>query len=206
LPGLNRLQGTAGRLFRRATVGPPWVQARYGTGRGWVRLQLSQACRAGGGYARFERIDWGRVSRCVFVCRGNICRSPYAEQRALQLGLAAGSFGLRAVAEGHADPQAAAAAGRRGIDLRPHAASCMEAFVPRQGDLLIAMEPEQAHQLAARFPAPVQVTLLGLWSRPRRPHLHDPKDLCDRYFDTVFAVIDNALDGIRTRIGTARAP
>lgn len=201
--GLQPIQAFAGRLFRRATVGPRWVQARYGTGRGWVRLRLSQACRLRGDYARFERIEWSRVSRCVFVCRGNICRSPYAEQRALRLGLRVSSFGLRAVAGGQADPHATAAADRRGIDLRPHAASCVEAFVPQPGDLLIAMEPEQARQLAARFPEPVQVTLLGLWSRPRRPHLHDPKDLCDRYFDTAFAVIDDALAGIQARIGTA---
>jgi protein-tyrosine phosphatase len=205
LRGLKRLQVLPGRLFRRATVGPRWVQARYGTGRGWVRLQLSRAGRAGGRYAQFEQIDWSRVSRCVFVCRGNVCRSPYAEQRALRLGLQASSFGLRAVAGGPADAQAAAAAQRRGIDLRSHAARPVEAFVARPGDLLIAMEPAQARQLAARFPTRVQITLLGLWARPPRPHLHDPKDLCDRYFDTVFTVIDAALSGMKARIGTGRA-
>lgn len=95
--------------------------------------------------------------------------------------------------------QAMRAAQRRSINLCEHRARTMEHFAVASGDLLIGMEPEQGRQLAAlyaRHPE-VQVTLLGLWSRPLRPHLHDPKDLLDPYFDTVFGVIDDAIARIR---------
>lgn len=43
---------------------------------------------------RLRRPEWHRVERFVFVCNGNICRSPYAAAKAASLGLRSASAGL----------------------------------------------------------------------------------------------------------------
>jgi hypothetical protein len=44
------------------------------------------------------------------------------------------------------------------------------------------------------------VTLVGLYVRPRRPHIEDPFGLPDEYFDSCYELIEEALD----RIGRLR--
>ena len=76
----------------------------------------------------------------------------------------------------------------------------VENFERQDGDLIIAMEHEHLVELRKRFP-PREITLLGLWSTPQRPHLHDPYyTLSDSYFQTCFAVIDNAIAAMARRI------
>jgi protein-tyrosine phosphatase len=186
-------------FYLRATDGPAPLRARYGSARGLARLWLARLRPMG----RFAEIDWDMVERLVFVCTGNVCRSPYAEARARESGLAAVSAALRGAPGALADAQAAAAARAVGIDLAAHRAQTVDQVEVDRGDLLVAMEPWQADALASRFAGRpgVQVTLLGLWSTPRRPHLHDPHRLCDDYFRTCFAVIDSAVAAMRRNLG-----
>jgi protein-tyrosine phosphatase len=144
--------------------------------------------------------DWSQVRRLVFVCRGNICRSPYAERRALAMGLRASSFGLVTSDGGPPPGPAIAAAARRGIDMSRCRSRRIEDFAIEPGDLLIGMEPSHGTALAQRCPG-AKVTLIGLWSIPKRPHLHDPfYTLADDYFDTCYGVIDSALATIQERM------
>lgn len=180
---------------RRLTDGPAFIQARYGTARGMIRLFLSRLSRAAFRFRRFQAIDWNTVERLVFVCAGNICRSPYADRKAAQSGFPTASVAMRGDTGEPADPQARAAAKAAGVDLDAHRSLAIAEFRVLPGDLLVAVEPHQAFDLAHRFPldSGVQVTLLGLWSRPVRPHLHDPHRLGDAYFRTCFAVADSAI-------------
>jgi protein-tyrosine phosphatase len=185
-------------FYLRATEGPAFVQARYGTARGLARLWLAKLRPL----RRFESVDWRAVRRIVFVCTGNICRSPYAEARARAAGFPAVSAALRGPSGAPADEAALAAAKAAATDLGSHRSTAIEDIELQPGDLLVAMEPWQAHALAgrvARRPG-VQVTLLGLWSTPGRPHLHDPHGLSPDYFRTCFALIDSAVDAILARV------
>lgn len=184
-------------LYRRLTTGPAFIQARYGTARGLGRLLLAEGSRRIGRFRDFEKIDWRAVRRLVFVCSGNICRSPYAEARARALGYRAASFALRGDAGLPADAAALAAAKRRDLDLGAHRATNRAGFAVKAGDIMIGMEPWQGEALRALVSnSGCQVTLLGLWSRPRRAHLHDPHTLSPRYFDTCFTSIDSAVQAI----------
>jgi len=69
---------------------PAGVRPRFGTYRGLVRLLLAQVENRTGGYRRFKQIRWESVKRVVFVCHGNICRSPYAERARWNLRFARG--------------------------------------------------------------------------------------------------------------------
>jgi len=159
---------------------PAGVRSSFGTYRGLIRLALAWLENRTGRYRRFKQIGWGRVARIVFVCHGNICRSPYAEGRAVSFGLPAASFGLSADSRAPADPSACRIAARRGIELGRHCACDAVDFELQSGDLLVAMEPRQARRISGLLPlGSCQLTLLGLWSRPPRPHIHDPHRLSE---------------------------
>lgn len=186
----------------RATDGPAFVRARYGTLRGLARLLLSRAGDLAGRYAPYHAVRWNEVERLVFVCAGNICRSPYADRRAAASGFPTISIALRGGSGEPADPVARAASAAAGVDLASHRSTAVADYAPRAGDLLVAMEPGQADDLARRFADAfgVQTTLLGLWSRPRRPHIHDPFGLGPAYFRTCFRVIDRGVAGMLRRL------
>lgn len=175
----------------------PWddfITRQHGRKMGLVRHYSHLARYLFGFYSSLKKVDWSCVSRLVFVCKGNICRSPYAEARARTMGLASSSFGLEAGAPGPADPSAVRAARVRGLDLSEHQTQRAREFPVARGDLLAAMEPWQAAVLQSRpILAGAQVTLVGLWCRPSQPHIEDPLGLSDEYFQTCFATIDDAL-------------
>lgn len=176
---------------------PAREHPRFGTYRGLIRLLLAQTEDFAGRFRPFKQIRWAAVSRIVFVCSGNICRSPYAEQRAALHGLRAVSFGLAAANGMPADPEACKVAARRAVDLVPHRARDFSKFEPGAEDLLVVMEPRQAREILRRLsPVKCQLTLLGLWSRPPRPHIHDPHRLSEAYWEQCFDVIDSAVDAI----------
>jgi protein-tyrosine phosphatase len=170
------------------------ISRRYGRKMGLVRHWGHLGQLLIGSYSELKMIEWSRVNRLVFVCKGNICRSPYAEARARSMGLPCASFGLEAEAGTLANPAAMRGATARGLDLTSHRTRSASEFQIAKGDLLTAMEPSQVASLMSRpMPAGAQVTLLGLWSTPIRPHIEDPFGLSDDYFQTCFEVIDNAL-------------
>jgi protein-tyrosine phosphatase len=71
----------------------------------------------------------------------------------------------------------------------------------RVGDLLVGMEPMHMEAIVARGLDKIcQSTLLGLWSRPMRPHIYDPMGRSIGYFRTCYTVIDSAVEQILHRI------
>lgn len=152
----------------------------------------------------YARIDPARVTRVVFVCKGNICRSAYAQAVALSLGLNAASFGLDTPGDERADPIAARNGKLRGIDLSVHITRTARTFQILPTDLLIAMEPSQAAVLT-QLAGGAQVTLLGLWSRPRRPYIQDPYGRSDEYFQRCFALIDSGIRDLARTLHAATA-
>lgn len=184
------------------TPGPLDISARYGTFRGLVRFALGHVERATGKLSPFAAPDWSRVDRLVFVCMGNVCRSPYAERKAAAYGLNVSSFGLDTQAGRPAFETALERAAVRGVDLSGHGSQRASEFEILSGDLLVAMEPRQAYEMAARFSDPRwQLSLLGLWAKPIRPHIHDPYGLSGAYFDTCFDVIDTAVETMAGHMG-----
>ena len=176
---------------------PGRARSRFGTYRGLVHHLLAWIENVSGGYRRFKQIRWDGVQRVVFVCHGNICRSPYAERRAATYGLPVASFGLSAQTGAAADPCARKIAARRAIELAEHSACDVKDFKFQGGDLLAVMEPRQVRAMLRILPSiPCQLTLLGLWCQPPRPHIHDPHRLSEAYWQQCFDVIDSAVRGI----------
>jgi protein-tyrosine phosphatase len=97
----------------------------------------------------------------VFVCKGNICRSAFAEAVARRAGLHAVSYGVATRGGDPAEPRAVSFAREYGIDLSPHITQRIDQYVPLAGDLVSAMEPDHLRRLGVAGGA--QLTLLGLW-------------------------------------------
>lgn len=171
-----------------------------------VRTLAARVRAQCGGYARYRDIDWSVVRRVVFVCAGNICRSPYAEARARASGLNASSFGLRAIDGAPAYWRAIDNAAVRGIHLAEHAGRSLANFILQPGDLVLGMELDHVRAHATRYRAAgAQVSLLGLWSDAATPFIQDPYSRRDRYFQACFARIDASVAGLAARLRACAA-
>jgi len=159
-----------------------------------------------GGYRPFKRVHWGGVHRLVFVCKGNICRSPYAAGRARALGLEARSCGLEAQKGKPAEPTAAGVARERDVDLDVASATPVQAFPFEPGDLVLVMEPSQLRDAlrAGAGEHETQVTLLGLWASPVVPVIPDPYGKNIASFHHCFSIIDSAITTLGVHIEAAR--
>ena len=180
------------------------IQSRFGTFRGLVRLALSYPQLMLGRSASLAP-DPVQVRRLVFVCQGNICRSAFADVVARRAGMNSASFGLSTTTGRDAHGPAIAAAQALGHDLALHKAIDLKDYQPEPGDLLLAMEVRQLHRLAAdprigHLPR----LLLGQWTRPMLPHLHDPYRLDDRYMARCLARIEQAVGALVSAFPGAR--
>lgn len=101
--------------------------------------------------------------RILFVCMGNICRSPTAEgvfrrllaERAPDVEIEIDSAGTHDYHVGDPpDPRAIAAASRRGVDLRPLRARLISEEDFERFDLIIAMDRLNREMLLDRSPEP----------------------------------------------------
>jgi protein-tyrosine phosphatase len=84
----------------------------------------------------------------VFICLGNICRSPYAAA-AFARALPPSLRGIRSTSAGligpnrPSPPEAVAVALARGIDLREHRSRLLDGAVVLQSDLIVVMAEDQ---------------------------------------------------------------
>lgn len=185
-----------------------WINRRFGTWRGLLRLLLAYVELATGRLRAFRLRHPERVQRVVYVCLGNICRSAYGDKVARELGLHVASFGLSTTTGAASPAEAVDAARRQGVDLHGHRAVDLGEFKVHPGDLLLVMEVRQAHELRRRLGprTDVQICLLGMWCAPMIPHLHDPFSLSAGYFDSCFMRVRQATVRLdRTLSGAAKS-
>jgi protein-tyrosine phosphatase len=180
---------------------------RFGGRRAWLSHLAARALSVAGAYRTLLDVEWSRIDRLVFICKGNICRSPYAEARARSLGIDAVSFGLDAAGGAGADPSAARNARLRELDLSAHRSKRVDSSLLRSKDLVLLFEPQQVKQFRERLGSTgVAVTLAGLWAKPARPYLCDPYGRSDVCFQDCFCVIDASVAAIAPRLQKLTAP
>jgi protein-tyrosine phosphatase len=181
------------------------IERNFGTFRGLIRLGLSYGEIALGA-APLRQPVAADVTRLVFVCHGNICRSAYADVVARDLGMNVASFGLSTDSGKGAHPPVIAEAARRGVDMSAHRTTRIEDFDPDPGDLLLAMETRHLRKLATNgIVGTIPRVLLGRWSRPPFPHLHDPYALSAEYLPVCLDRIEAATRRLLQAFPNARA-
>ena len=152
--------------------------------------------------------------RVLFVCSGNICRSPmaaeYMRHRAAQERLASvavDSAGLLGIEGAPASREAIEVLREAALDLGAHRSRGIRATDARSSDLLLVMTPEHLREIADRFPAAVPRTrLLRAFEAGPEP-AHDPAPLADpigcpielyrHCFDTIRICVDHLVLHLR---------
>jgi protein-tyrosine phosphatase len=180
-----------------------WIERRYANPRGLVRLALANSALRLGLLNRFGRVDWSRVKRLVFVCQGNICRSPIAHAMAAKLidRYPVASIGLATTTGAPAFGTARDVAQQFSVDLTSHRATDISDFDILDGDLFLVMEYRHVTALARHLlEKDVQVALLGLWCRPPYALIYDPHKQSRVYFVTCFKRIHRAIEALAAEI------
>jgi protein-tyrosine-phosphatase len=148
------------------------------------------------------------LRRVLFVCHGNICRSPYAAASFLRRLPPAFRANVQVASAGFIGPgrpspdEALAVSRRRGIDLSSHTSQLIDAQALRDYDLVVVMDGRQARDLKTAYADIGSVIVLGdLDPQPiTRRAIVDPFGRSEQVFDESYARIDRCLD---TLIGAA---
>jgi protein-tyrosine-phosphatase/predicted ATP-grasp superfamily ATP-dependent carboligase len=116
--------------------------------------------------------------RIVFVCKGNICRSPFAEHLAAAwwgAGREYVSAALLPLGERPAPPEAAEAARKRGVDLSAHRSRTLDAGLVESADLIFVFDAQNHDAVIERFPQAAQkVHFLGALAQNGPLWITDP--------------------------------
>ena len=176
------------------------LAGRYGSRRGFVRTCWHRIRYLTGSYRNYRQVNWESVERLVFVCKGNICRSAYAEAVARSLGIDAISCGVETRSGFPANEDAIRIASEKGFDLSEHETTPMQSLTFRDGDLFITMEPWQLDYIDHEFGEQHGCSLLGLWGQPVSPHIQDPYGASSVYFINCFNYIEKCVHEVARKI------
>lgn len=173
-----------------------FVYERYGSKKGMYRSIGYRLLVRAGGLKNFPAVHPRNDQRLVFVCSGNICRSPLAEAYAKKLGREAASCGLDCAPGFPADPRSKAFGQKYGIDLEEHLTVNLRDFQFRADDFIVVMEPAQLSAVRSHVTLPHQLVLAGRFLNQPNPYIHDPFNCCAEFFNNCGKEVLNAVRGI----------
>jgi len=150
-----------------------------------------------------------RPRSILFLCMGNICRSPLAEGIARHVlggeraGLRLDSAGTHAYHVGEPpDPRAIDVAAGRGVDIAGLRARQVSPADFTGFDLILAADRRNLSDLATFKPAlaGAEIALLLPWCGLRQAEVPDPYYGSRRDFERVFDLLDEAMLALRARL------
>jgi protein-tyrosine-phosphatase len=142
-------------------------------------------------------LAWSGARSLLFVCLGNICRSPFAERLALTV-LAPDR---RATSAGHypgpgrrTPPDAVAVARRFGVDLGPHRSRVLSSELLEQADAVFVCDQQNYRAIAATHPWAIERThFLGALCPDGPLTIRDPFGSPAAAYETVYRQIADAI-------------
>jgi protein-tyrosine phosphatase len=155
------------------------------------------------GIMRLPHVVDPAAAHLIFVCTGNICRSPYAEYVAREYGLNTSSCGVHAGTGLPADATAIKEAGRRSKDLTSHRTTPWDDVHLGTNDIIVALELRHALAVRARARASnTPVVLMSSLLKDRFQILWDPYGRTQQDYSAVFDLIES---GVRTLAGAMKS-
>jgi protein-tyrosine phosphatase len=152
--------------------------------------------------ARRELRKVGLPRAVLFVCHGNLCRSPYAAGAFLKLLPGELAKSTRVSSAGFlgsgipAPSMAVTAAAARHVDLSSHRSRLLSTQRLDDADVIVVMEPKQAEAIQQRFGTPqrLMIVLADIDPAPAAPRvIRDPVHQPREAFDACYARIDRCL-------------
>lgn len=180
-----------------------------------ARLAFARAAWAVGLPLRVHRL-WtkralrNRIATVLVLCKGNICRSPFAagyletECAKRRLAVKIVSAGLDTTAGRPAYPLAETISKKCGIDLRPHLTTVISRDMVEKADLILVMEIIHTKMLFRSFPeARTKTVLLGHFSENPLTEIQDPYGGTPEAFERCYALIVQACNGLLHQLQAA---
>jgi len=154
-----------------------------------------------------------RIRSVLFLCHGNVYRSPYAaaalaralaaERSPMSIKVASAGF----IAPGRRSPEQALSVARaRGIDLSSHLSTLVTAEAVAAADLVAVMSEDQARGIRSRYGQNVMLVILGdldplsIESRS----ITDPLGQDAQLVEQVYSRIDRCVEQIAALVAEAR--
>ena len=172
------------------------IKNRYGSKKGMLRYYKYKLLLCLGLYKKYQKIDLTKIERLVFVCSGNICRSPLAEVQAKKMGFKAVSYGLHCAGGAPADPRAIEFAHKNNLDLTGHESVNIKDYQFSEGDLVVGMEPAHIKPIEAQGIPKECVAVLGWWLKPKRLYIHDPYNTEPYFFEYCESLVVSAVEAM----------
>lgn len=154
----------------------------------------------------------GRPDKVLFVCLGNICRSPYAE-KALERALSDSTVATEVLSAGFIGPDrrspaaARQVAEERGLDLTEHLSRPLSDELLEASDLIFVMDRVQQRALTRRTDRD-DVFVLGdldpVWAGRRT--IRDPVEQPPEVFEEVYGRIDRCVERLATLLNRRADP
>ena len=172
-----------------------WIEDNFRSKRGLLRELTSRV------KLRFEpngcsHVDLARVQRLVFVCKGNICRSAFAEGVALVNRFPACSYGLETTPGKGADPGMLAAARELGIELVEHRTERFSSYRAEPQDLVLFFEEAHLQSSSRDLESVAEYALLGRWTVPRQTNIIDPYGGTPAFYLKTARQIQQSVEGL----------
>ncbi|MFP4013004.1 MAG: hypothetical protein ACLFVQ_02890 [Chitinispirillaceae bacterium] len=146
------------------------------------------------------------MAHIVFICTGNICRSPMAEgilrKKISESGrkdIVVTSMGLKGLDQHPAAEEVLKICGENGVDLKNHLSRPLIPEELHQADMIFTMELGQSQFLKVFFPRiEERVFLLGSFPQKdsRRGEVKDPYGGNEKDFRKTYTIIDRHIDRI----------
>ena len=200
-PGVHELEDYSRSLIQ--AIGGALTKRLYDLYRGLIRTLWNAGLLVGvhrrALKSRFPR----QVTRVLVLCRGNICRSPFADWwlqgkvSEQNLPLKISSAGLDTIPGKEAYPLAAIVSRDYGIDLGCHRTTVVSAELVAKADVILVMELAHIRQLLAKFPDAGRKTfLLGHFAQEKPvTDIQDPYGGTPEEFARCYAYLSAACEG-----------
>jgi protein-tyrosine-phosphatase len=147
------------------------------------------------------------VRSVLFVCKGNICRSPLAaayfaaKLRDLECPIEIHSGGLDTKAGKEADPLASAVAQGNALSLEAHVTTPLTQELVDRSDLILVMEVVHRSELLQKYPsAEGKVFQLGDFNNMLSREISDPYGGTRADFEFCYESIRRSCDGLLKRL------
>ena len=145
----------------------------------------------------------------LFVCTGNTCRSPMAEQmfneQARDLSARAFSAGLDAVPGSTINPQAANALTSLGYNPTEHSSTLVSTEAVEEGDVILTFTQDQKNELGQRFPTAIRklFTISEYANGEQGQDVLDPYGKSDEVYRETAETIDSLVKVIASSLKTS---
>lgn len=154
-------------------------------------------------YEKYKHIDISKIRRIIFVCKGNICRSPFAEVVAKEkTRLPVVSMGYDASGRNKPEALAIKIAEEFGYDMKGSRSTRLDKGSIKCSDLIVVMETSHLNIVKQIIPdVDYQITLLGIWGGKPGLSIFDPYGRSEARFRYIFDHINSSVRKLMCMLG-----